>query len=304
MTISSVSEEQSEGSPRGADLSEGALRQRGADLSEGALRQRGPDHSEESSDGGRVPRPVRRYTAWQRRKAERLRVLCEQVKQLNGGRAEGGRAPKSQVAIKESIREMALSQGGLMEDRFRRVLWPQLFEIDPANVQLSAQTEAEVKERCDQFNQVTMDVFRTLRRFPPGITDDDREMYQHQLTGVVCQVLLDHPELYYYQGYHDVALTLLLVVGQRVSLALIEKLSKSHLGTFMEPSMKSTAHLLNYLYPILKGEDEELFAFMLNVLDGSSGKRRKSQRNDAQRMSDFIDDSSMAHQQKFLQRMI
>ena len=74
------------------------------------------------------------------------------------------------------------------------------------------------------------------------------------------------------QGYHDVALTLLLIVGKRTSLAMMKELSASHFSVFMEPTMKSTAHLLNYLYPILQKENPELFRFILRwvVLKESS----------------------------------
>ena len=58
-----------------------------------------------------------------------------------------------------------------------------------------------------------MDVNRSLKRFPPGIGEEERPLLQDQLTRLIIRVIIKHPELHYYQGYHDVAITFLLVVG-------------------------------------------------------------------------------------------
>lgn len=57
----------------------------------------------------------------------------------------------------------------------------------------------------------------------------ERAVLQEQLTDIILDVLKRHPQLHYYQGYHDVAVTLLLVVGERMALALLDKLSNFHL---------------------------------------------------------------------------
>ncbi|KAH0617315.1 hypothetical protein JD844_015357 [Phrynosoma platyrhinos] len=89
-----------------------------------------------------------------------------------------------------------------------------------------------------------------------------RQVLQGQLMGVILQVLRAHPELHYYQGYHDIAVTLLLVSGQRMAIALLERLSTLHLRDFMDPTMDSTKHILNYLMPILQRESPQLHDFM------------------------------------------
>ena len=44
-----------------------------------------------------------------------------------------------------------------------------------------------------------MDVNRSLKRFPPGIAEDDRPGLQDQLTRLIVRVLLKHRTLHYYQ---------------------------------------------------------------------------------------------------------
>ena len=92
---------------------------------------------------------------------------------------------------------------------------------------------------------------RSLKRFPPGIKEEARPELQDQLTRLIVRVLLKHPELHYYQGYHDVAITFLLVVGEEMGYHIMERLSISHLREFMAPTMEKTTYLLNYMYPIV-----------------------------------------------------
>lgn len=59
--------------------------------------------------------------------------------------------------------------------------------------------------------------------------DDQREGLQEELIDIILHVLQRNPQLHYYQGYHDIVVTFLLVVGDRLATALVEKLSTHHL---------------------------------------------------------------------------
>jgi len=99
---------------------------------------------------------------------------------------------------------------------------------------------------------VVLDVNRSLKRFPPGIEEAERPMLQDQLTRLIVRVLVAQPTLHYYQGYHDVAITFLLVVGEHIGYQIMERLSVSHLSKFMAPSMEQTMSLLQLMYPIIR----------------------------------------------------
>lgn len=64
---------------------------------------------------------------------------------------------------------------------------------------------------------------------PAGMPDDQREGLQEELIDIILHVLQRNPQLHYYQGYHDIVVTFLLVVGDRLATALVEKLSTHHL---------------------------------------------------------------------------
>lgn len=81
--------------------------------------------------------------------------------------------------------------------------------------------------------------------------EDVRLGLQDQLVDLIMRVLVRHDELHYYQGYHDICVTFLLVVGEDVAFALVEKLSMNHLRDFMDADMDRTKHILNYMYPLI-----------------------------------------------------
>lgn len=63
----------------------------------------------------------------------------------------------------------------------------------------------------------------------PGMPASERAVLQEQLIDIILEVLKRNPQLHYYQGYHDVAVSLLLVVGERMAIAMLDTLSNFHL---------------------------------------------------------------------------
>ncbi|XP_002736159.2 TBC1 domain family member 20-like [Saccoglossus kowalevskii] len=158
-----------------------------------------------------------------------------------------------------TLRKLAISHGGLLNDELRRKAWPKLLNVNV--FEIPPKPDADVTSHRD-YHQVVLDVNRSLRRFPPGMRNDQREVLQEQLINVIVRVLLRNKQLHYYQGYHDICVTFLLVVGQDLAFALIEKLSTHHLRDFMDRTMDSTKHILNYLLPIIGKANPELREFM------------------------------------------
>lgn len=65
------------------------------------------------------------------------------------------------------------------------------------------------------------------------------------------------------KGYHDVAITFLLVVGEDVAFHVMEILSTNHLVECMQETMEPTQHRLMYLYPIIRRENPQLCDYLL-----------------------------------------
>lgn len=159
-----------------------------------------------------------------------------------------------------ALRRMAISEGGLLTDEMRCQVWPRLLNVPPHV--LEQEPETVDRENNKDYNQVLLDVQRSLRRFPPGMPDEQREGLQEELIDIILRVLKRNPQLHYYQGYHDIVVTFLLVVGEQLATALVEKLSTHHLRDFMDPTMDNTKHILNYLMPIIDRVNPEVHDFM------------------------------------------
>lgn len=148
----------------------------------------------------------------------------------------------------------------------RRQVWPLLLELDPENAEPIPLLE-ELSSH-DEYNQVVLDVNRSLKRFPPGIPYKQRLALQDQLTVLILRVIIKYPHLRYYQGYHDVAITFLLVVGEDLGFRIMERLSTDHLRECMEATMEKTSYRLTYIYPLLNEVDRELYTFLDRYVSG------------------------------------
>uniref|UniRef100_A0A1B0CZR8 Uncharacterized protein n=1 Tax=Phlebotomus papatasi TaxID=29031 RepID=A0A1B0CZR8_PHLPP len=160
----------------------------------------------------------------------------------------------------ETWRQFALSEYGLINDDLRKKVWPLLVNIDPNDVEPAPSLD-ELKTH-PEYNQVILDVNRSLKRFPPGIPYEQRIALQDQLTVLILRVIIKYPHLKYYQGYHDVAITFLLVVGEDVAFHVMEILSTQHLVECMQETMEPTQRRLLFLYPIIRGENQALHDFL------------------------------------------
>nr|XP_032642199.1 TBC1 domain family member 20-like isoform X3 [Chelonoidis abingdonii] len=130
------------------------------------------------------------------------------------------------VAV-ETLRGAAVSEGGLLTDEIRRKVWPKLLSVNVYN--LPPKPGRAVRQNHKDYTQVQLDVSRSTHRFPQGMRAEQRQVLQEQLIDLILHILRAHPELHYYQGYHDIALTLLLLAGERMGSALLAKLSTHHL---------------------------------------------------------------------------
>lgn len=158
------------------------------------------------------------------------------------------------------LREFAISPGGFVTNELRQQAWPKMVGIDVDNI--PPKPDEEVLHSHRDYNQVVLDVNRSLKRFPPDMDENIRLGLQDQLVDLIMRVLVRHDELHYYQGYHDICVTFLLVVGEDVAFALVDKLSMNHLRDFMDANMDRTKHILNYMYPLLGRVNPKLRDFM------------------------------------------
>ena len=140
----------------------------------------------------------------------------------------------------------ALSRHGLIDKEIRRKLWPLLMDDSCSKIDDCSDEEIsdhpEYRQVCFcwfsvfiyklfsgfNFCQILLDVQRSQSRFPPGMEEVERKSKQCSLIRTIIRVLIAKPHLHYYQGFHDVCVTFLLVLDENEAVGLITQLCESH----------------------------------------------------------------------------
>ncbi|CAF1111409.1 unnamed protein product [Adineta ricciae] len=137
---------------------------------------------------------------------------------------------------------------GFINNTYRKQAWNLL--INTSDDEQYTQDQQQLKSH-QYYEQTRLDVIRTLKRFPPNYSEAERSGLQDELIVIINQILVKHRELHYYQGYHDICLTFLLVLGNELCVPILDSITMSHLKYFMEPTMEKTRDSLNYLMPLI-----------------------------------------------------
>ncbi|KAK0395980.1 hypothetical protein QR680_001516 [Steinernema hermaphroditum] len=142
-------------------------------------------------------------------------------------------------------------------------------ELSSSSTDLAEPSVADLKLH-QEWNQVELDVNRLLSRFPPYISEERRLFLQNELTPIIVRVLWQDRSFRYYQGFHDVCLTLVLVLGPKTGYKVAKALStKSAFHNFLTRSLEDSAMRdLSYMYVLLWKEDPGLERFMRNASVG------------------------------------
>lgn len=161
-----------------------------------------------------------------------------------------------------SLKAAATSPGGfgLLDRQIRLKAWIKLTSV---NEKTLPPLSVEDTQRHNFYRQVILDVDRSLKRFPPSVHEAKRLLYQDSLTKMIIRVLSHNPSLHYYQGYHDICLTFLLMVDEETAFRIVNKISNTHLCYFMEETMHTTSNHLQIIYWILNLEDKELHDYLV-----------------------------------------
>lgn len=81
----------------------------------------------------------------------------------------------------------------------RKTVWPILVGVTKS--EMSDAPSLSSLSGHPEYNQVVLDVNRSLKRFPPGIPYKQRVALQDQLTVLILRVIIKYPHLKYYQVY-------------------------------------------------------------------------------------------------------
>lgn len=91
-----------------------------------------------------------------------------------------------------------------------------------------------------------------------GESEKQIEGRKQELSNLITETLRRHPDLNYFQGYHDIAQVLLLMLGAGDAAPLLARLSLLRIRDFMLPSISATSSHLQLLPAVLYSADPAL----------------------------------------------
>ncbi|CAD0022588.1 unnamed protein product [Aureobasidium pullulans] len=137
----------------------------------------------------------------------------------------------------QQIVALATTSGGLIEDHVRR---PILLGASEKKPDQTVNWQALPVHRDEE--QVKLDVHRE--------SENQIEGRKHELSNLITGLLRQHPCLHYFQGFHDIAQVLLLVLGANQAAPLLARLSLLRIRDYMLPTFSaSESHHLSGLQP-------------------------------------------------------
>ncbi|KAK4100822.1 hypothetical protein N658DRAFT_567180 [Parathielavia hyrcaniae] len=164
----------------------------------------------------------------------------------------------------DALRAIAQSPGGFLTDSVRQQAWPILLGLPPS---LDGKSEPdgavssswESLPRHPDEDQVQLDVNRAFIYYPPNQTPSQLAHQKSLLSTLIVSLLRRHPYLCYFQGYHDIAQVLLLVLPPDLRLAALTRLSHLHIRDFMLPSLSPAIAQLRLIPELLSLADPALW---------------------------------------------
>ncbi|KAF2752886.1 GTPase-activating protein gyp10 [Pseudovirgaria hyperparasitica] len=153
----------------------------------------------------------------------------------------------------------ATSKYGFVKDNVRRVAWQLLLGDRNSASRKKRESWSSLPPHKDE-DQVQLDVDRSFVYYPNDENTAQIERRKHDLSYVIVDVLRKHPDLCYFQGYHDIVQVILLVFDDRnIAAYVASRMSLLRIRDFMLPSMTASISHLRLLPPILYTADRELY---------------------------------------------
>ncbi|XP_012283663.1 TBC1 domain family member 20 isoform X2 [Orussus abietinus] len=115
------------------------------------------------------------------------------------------------------------------------------------------------------YHQILNDVARSGSHISSDASEEEIKRFQNEMIMVICWVLQRHPQLNYYQGYNDIAATILIVMGLQRALHVLERITLNFLERFMEKTMEKVNQELFYIFALLERVHPTLLEHLENV---------------------------------------
>ncbi|KAK2807837.1 hypothetical protein FQN50_005226 [Emmonsiellopsis sp. PD_5] len=157
----------------------------------------------------------------------------------------------------EALISLSTSEGGLLHDDIRQAAWPILLGCDQKIDGTTFSEWTSLPKHGDE-EQVKLDVNRAFVYYPNCQTEKELDAKKKQLSELITKILRTYPMLCYFQGYHDIAQVLLLVLGAEQATHAFERISLFRIRDYMLPTLSPALKHLQLIPAILDSADPKL----------------------------------------------
>lgn len=98
-----------------------------------------------------------------------------------------------------------------------------------------------------------------------AVSEEELSKKKDQLSELITQVLRNYPMLCYFQGYHDIAQVLLLVLGKHNARQAMARVSIFRIRDYMLPSLSPALKHLQLIPAIVSTVDPALWEHLANI---------------------------------------
>lgn len=140
--------------------------------------------------------------------------------------------------------------------RLRRKIWPILLGADSEARGSQPATNSRAAHKDEK--QVLLDTNRSFTGSVSSSLDEKSvSVLKNDLQQLICDVLRRNMWLHYYQGYHDIAQLVYLVMGSASAGAVLEQISLSYLRDFMLSTLSPSMSMLRLVHQIVRIADPD-----------------------------------------------
>jgi hypothetical protein len=155
------------------------------------------------------------------------------------------------------LRAFAKTQDGFLNDSFRQRIYPLLLNI-------KNNTDISTPLLPETLHQIQVDVERA-HFFNMYSNASVLDIQRQKLTRIIHHVLEKNPQLFYYQGFHELCATLLMILGEEKAKQAAYALSLFWLRDSMQKTIQPTLAQIRLLMRILYLKDSKLHHFLSHV---------------------------------------
>ncbi|GJJ69552.1 TBC1 domain family member 20 [Entomortierella parvispora] len=158
-----------------------------------------------------------------------------------------------------ALRKLSVTGQGFVNDGIRRRAWPLLLRTHVPRREVISDSEKHKDE-----SQVELDIIRSFTHLSSESKSKQiiKKQRQTDLQDIIMDVLQRHPKLAYYQGFHDVCTTLLVVLGKEAATLAAETLAMFFFRDCMLDNLEPVLDQLSLMTALLRLEDPEVQDFL------------------------------------------